>query len=308
MSPSSSSPADQEHNHRLGLFYALSCYLIWGMVPGFWKQLVDVPAGEVLAHRIIWTFIFLLVFLLATGNLAATFQRLKDRKIRNRLLLSALCIGINWPTYVWAVTNGYIVEGSLGYFINPLVNMLLGRIFLGEKLRPWQWLAVALAAAGIVYLTISYGQFPVIALILAVTFGFYGLIRKTTPVTASQGLFTETLILGPIVAGYLVYLKSQGVLVAGGGMPTDALLIAAGVVTVVPLLLFAKGAKLLPLTVIGFCQYLAPSMQLLIGVLYYDEPFTSSHLIAFGLIWCGIAIFLTESLLRSQKKPLQTSG
>lgn len=308
MSSSTSPSAEHEDNHRLGLVYALGSYLIWGMMPGFWKQLGDVPAGEVLAHRIIWSFVFLLLFLLATGNLAATFQQLKDRTIRGRLLLSALCIGINWPTYVWAVNHGYIVEGSLGYFINPLVSMVLGRVFLGEKLRPWQWLAVASAAAGIAYLTFSYGRFPMIAIILALSFGFYGLIRKITPVTASQGLFTETLVLGPIVAVYLIYLKADGVLVAGGGMPTDALLIAAGVVTVAPLLLFAKGARLLPLTVMGFCQYLAPSMQLIIGVLYYDEPFTNSHLIAFGLIWCGIAIFLAESLLHTQKKPLPTSG
>lgn len=298
-----SSSSSATHVPPMGLVYALSAYLFWGLVPIFWKQLGGVAAGEVLAHRIIWSFIFLLVFLLATANLAPTFQRLKDPKIRNRLILSAICIGINWPTYVWAVNHGYIVEGSLGYFINPLVSMLLGRLFLGERLRPWQWLAVAFAAAGIAYLTIGYGRFPVIAIILALSFGFYGLIRKITPVTASQGLFTETLVLSPLVVGYVIYLSATDALVAGAGMPTDLLLIAAGAVTVIPLLLFAKGARLLPLTVLGFCQYLAPSLQLIMGVLYYDEPFTDSHLIAFGLIWLGIAIFLGESLLRPSKTP-----
>lgn len=300
-SQSSSPTGESSAASHLGLVYALGAYLCWGVVPGFWKQLQDVPPAEVLCHRIIWSFIFLGGFLWISGKLKETFQLLKDSTIRNRLLLSAFCIGINWPTYVWAVTNGYIVEGSLGYFINPLVSMVLGRVFLGERLRPWQWLAVALAASGILYLTFGYGKFPWISIILALSFGFYGLLRKITPVTASQGLFTETAVMGPIVILYMAYIATTGEMIAGQHRPTDGLLIAAGAVTVVPLLLFAKGARLLPLTVMGFCQYLAPSLQLIIGVQYYDEPFTQSHLIAFGLIWLGIAVFLTESLMRGKK-------
>lgn len=299
----------------MGLVYALSAYLFWGLVPGFWKQLGDVPAAEVLGHRILWSFLILLIFLATTGKLTETIQLMRDKAIRNRLLLSALCIGSNWPLYVWAVNHGYIVEGSLGYFINPLVSMLLGRLFLGERLRRWQWLAVALAAAGIAYLTLGYGRFPWIAISLAISFGFYGLIRKVTPVTASQGLFIETAVMGPLVIGYFIYLQVTGTMVAGaelfgsgvtsdgitGSLATDGLLIAAGAVTVIPLLLFAKGARLLPLTVMGFCQYLAPSLQLIVGVRYYNEPFTASHQIAFGLIWLGIGVFLAESLLRQRR-------
>lgn len=300
--------AHAQEAHKAGLVYALGAYLFWGVVPIFWKQLQGVASGEVLAHRIVWAFILLFLFLAFKGKIKETVELLKDPKLRNRMLLSTLCIGLNWPTYVWAVNNGYIVEGSLGYFINPLVLMLLGRVFLGEQLRSWQWLAVALATAGIVYLTVGYGKFPWISIVLAVTFGFYGLIRKTTPISASQGLLTETAFMGPLVMAYFAYLYGTGTMAAGQDLKTDALLIAAGAVTVIPLLLFAKGARLLPLTIIGFCQYLSPSMQLIIGVRYYDEPFTTSHLIAFSLIWLGIAVFLGDSLLRRKprEKPAVT--
>ncbi len=216
--------------------------------------------------------------------------------------LAATLLSINWLTYIWGVNAGYVVETSLGYFINPLVSVLLGVVFLGEKLRPLQWIPVSLAAAGVIYLTLGYGSLPWIALVLAFTFGLYGLIKKTAPLGSLFGLTLETgLILLPAL-GYILVLQATGHGALGSITPgVTVLLLLTGVVTVIPLLLFASGVRLIPLTVLGLLQFVAPTLQFLSGVLLFGEPFTHTRLIGFSIIWLALIIFSAENLLNRRR-------
>jgi chloramphenicol-sensitive protein RarD len=219
-------------------------------------------------------------------------------------LLSAVLIGVNWLTYVWAVNAGFIVETSLGYFINPLLSVLMGVIFLRERLRLWQWLPLGLAAAGVLYLTLAYGALPWIALILAFSFGLYGLIKKVAPLDALYGLTLETGILFLPALGYLVYAEAAGTAAfLHAGLGSDLLLAGAGAVTTIPLLLFAAGARRISLSLVGVLQYLAPTMQFLLGVLVYHEPFTQARLIGFGAVWIALLIFGVEGFLARRSQP-----
>jgi chloramphenicol-sensitive protein RarD len=284
-----------------GVLYSLGAYVIWGFFPILFKSLINVPALQILAHRFVWCFVAVVILLVIRRELPA----LKSEINRRALLIYAaagILLTINWGTYVWAVNAGFVLESSLGYFINPLVNVLLGVLFLREKLRPLQWVPVGLAAAGVLYLTVSYGSLPWIALVLAFTFGLYGFVKKLAPLGALHGMALETTsILLPAIL-YLVYAEVSGFGSFGHGSPvTTLLLIFAGFATCVPLLLFSAGAQSVPLSIMGILQYVSPSLQFLIGVFIYKETFTIERLIGFIIIWLALFIFSLESFKNWQK-------
>ena len=278
---------------------AAIAYVLWGIFPLYLKQIATVPAFEVVVHRSWWACVFVFGLLAATRRLDWLRALPTKPTVIATGAASALLLTANWLLYVWAVASDRVVDSSLGYFINPLVNVLLGTLVLRERPRPWQWAAVALAAAGVVWLTVAAGQLPWIALILAGTFGSYGLLRKLTPLGAVEGLALETLILSPLAAGAIIWLLFRGQShFAAGNMATDAWLLAAGPFTAVPLLLFAYGARRVTLATLGLLQYLGPSIQFGLGVLVYHEPFAPVRAAGFGLIWLGLAVYSAESLLR----------
>ena len=286
-----------------GILYAAAAYIIWGLLPLYWKALQGVPALEILAHRIVWSLIFVSVILTVRHKWSFVKPALRDRRIVLTFVASGLLLSVNWFTYIWAVNDGHIVETSLGYFINPLVNVLLGYVVLKERMRPAQWAAIALAAAGVLYLTLSYGSFPWIALTLAFSFGTYGLLRKTAKLNSAEGLAMETAVLFLPAAGYLLLLQSQGAgSFAGGDLSTTLLLFFAGAATSIPLLFFAAGARLIPLASLGLLQYIAPTLQFLIGVLVYDEPFGISRLIGFSIIWLALILYSAEGLAHYRRR------
>ncbi len=281
-----------------GVWYAIGAYVLWGMFPIYWKLLHHVPAPQLLCHRILWSFVCLFSVVLATGQWG-TFRRATLRLVVvPAYSVAAILIGVNWLTYVWAVNAGFIVETSLGYFINPLLSVLIGVIVLRERLRPLQWLPVGLAAVGILYLTYAYGALPWIALTLASTWAAYGLVKKLAPLGSLHGLTLETGILLAPVLLYLAYcdVTGQGAFLHGG-LPDDALMIGAGVVTTIPLFLFAVAVRRIPLSLIGILQYIAPTLQFLCGVLIYKEPFNRDQLIGFGIVWIALIIFWVENAL-----------
>jgi chloramphenicol-sensitive protein RarD len=292
------------HQARLGVAYGLAAYLFWGFVPIYFKSVAHVPPGEVLAHRIIWSLVLMLAILSWQGRLVALRQTLRNRHNLGGLLLSSLLVALNWFTFIWAVEHNQVMQASLGYFINPLVNVLLGFLFLRERLRPAQRVSVFLAATGVLFLTVQLGQLPLIALILAFSFGFYGLIRKKVPAEAGTGLTIETLLLSPAALVYLTFLRGEGNLVFGQqSLSRDLLLVASGPVTALPLLWFAKAARRLRYATVGFLQYLAPTFQFLLAVVAYGEDFTRTHLIAFSCIWTALLIFSLDSWRDARRQP-----
>ena len=282
-----------------GVVYAAGAYIIWGVVPVFWKYLDHVGAVEIVAHRIVWTLIFALAALGAWERLPKLVSALTNRKAMLALAASSVLIAVNWGVFIWAVTADRIIETSLGYYITPLVSFVLGVAFLGERLSRLQMIAVALACLGVLNQTLSLGYLPWVSLVLAVSFGVYGLIRKQVDVESLEGLTVEAIILAPLSLGYIVYLVSSG---QGAffhvGVATDFLLILAGPLTAIPLLMFSAGVRLIRLSTIGFLQYLAPSISLMIAVFYYDEPFTHAHAITFALIWSALALVSWEAFRR----------
>jgi chloramphenicol-sensitive protein RarD len=292
---------------KKGLLFALGAYSIWGLFPIYWKTLQHVPALQLIGHRIVWSFLLLMLILAVGGNIKGLAAKMTDLKILRIYALAALLIGVNWLLYVWAVNAGFIVETSLGYFINPLISVVLGMIFFRERLRPLQWIPVALAGIGVAYLTISYGRLPWIALVLAFSFGFYGLVKKMAPLNSANGLTLETGILFIPALGYLLFAEWTG---AGAftrtGPGADLLMVGAGLVTTIPLLMFAGAAHRIPLTTVGLMQYLAPTLQFLIGVFLYHEPFSSQQLIGFGIVWIGLLVFASESLYHSRQPTVKT--
>jgi chloramphenicol-sensitive protein RarD len=275
-----------------GTWLVVAAYVFWGMLPIYWKLLSAIPPFEVLSHRIFWSFVFACVLLWIQKRwkeFRDTFSQPKNRAI---CLLTAAIVGSNWFIYIWAISHDHIVDTSLGYFINPLIAVLLGLIFLKEKLTLWQVVAFVLAFLGVGYLTVQYGKIPWISLSLAFTFGFYALIRKTARLEALVGLTAETAILSPLLLAYLVFLGIKGTGAVGVVAPhLHLLLLGAGIVTATPLLWFTLGVRKIPLSRAGFLQYIAPSLQLFIGVVVYSEPFTQTHLISFGLIWLALLIY-----------------
>lgn len=285
-----------------GMLATAGAFLWWGLFPIYLKALQSVPAVQIVGHRIVWCCVLVTLWMAVRGELPKLYKALTDRGIRWRLAASGALISINWLVYAWAVNTGHVVETSLGYFINPLVNVLLGVVVLSERLNRVQWMAIALAAAAVVHLTIIAGHPPWIALVLALSFGSYGLIRKITSVDATSGLAAETLLLLPFAAGYLIWCEATGSGALGHSGPiVDTLLIASGVATAVPLVLFAYGARRIPYSTVGVLQYIAPSMQLALGVLLYGEPFGPMRAIGFALIWTALVVYVADGVLRSRR-------
>ncbi|MCI0550108.1 MAG: EamA family transporter RarD [Anaerolineae bacterium] len=283
-----------------GILYSVTVYALWGFFPIYWKLLSHVPALQLLGHRIAWSFLLLLGVIFITKQWNEFRATLNVRTFRI-YLIAALLIGVNWLAYVWAVNAGFIVETSLGYFINPLLSVLMGVLFLGERLRPMQWIPVALAAMGVAYLTFAYGQLPWIALLLAFTFGFYGLVKKLAPLGSLFGLTLETGILFLPAFVYLSVVESNNTAAfLHSGIASDLLMIGAGLVTTIPLLMFASAAKLIPLSMIGVLQYIAPTIQFLIGVFIYKETFDQSRLLGFSIVWLALIIFWVENYLANR--------
>jgi chloramphenicol-sensitive protein RarD len=272
-------------------------YLMWGVFPLYFNLLDKVPALQTMSHRVVWSFIFVF-FVVAIRKEITPFIKSITKKLFLVYLGSGILIALNWLTYVYAVSHGYVLESSLGYFINPLVSVVLGVVFLHEKLRPAQWIPVSLAAAGVLYLTISFGKLPWISLALAFTFGFYGLVKKLSPLNSLHGITLETgAIFVPCLA-YLIYVESNGTAVFGHVYPlTTVLLALTGIVTAIPLLLFGSGAKTVPLTTIGLLQYINPTLQFATGVFLFGEPFSHTQLIGFVIIWAALIFFTVENIV-----------
>ncbi|MCP4358833.1 MAG: EamA family transporter RarD [Chloroflexi bacterium] len=281
-----------------GILYAVAAYTTWGLMPIYWKTLHGLPATEIMSHRIVWSLVFLALILTIRKHWRWLGTAVKNKRIMLTFLLSATALALNWGTYIWGVNHNHVVETSLGYFINPLVSVLLGVLFLRERLRHGQWVAIAIAAGGVLYLTALYGALPWISLTLAFSFGSYGLIRKTAPLGALEGLSLEMGLLFLPALGYLLYLdQSGGSAFAHAGWQTSLILAGSGVATAVPLLWFGLAARRIPLATIGILQYIAPSIQLLLGIFLYNEPFSPAQLVGFCLIWSALFIYSVEGML-----------
>jgi len=289
---------------RTGILSAASAFLCWGLFPLYFHAIGEVPPMQILAHRMLWSLLFLLI-VLAVRRQWAWLAIARQPRILGSFIASAVLLSVNWLIYIWAVNNNHVIEASLGYFINPLVNISLGYLLLKERLRPAQWAAIAVAALGVAWLTWQAGTVPWIALALAFSFGGYGLLRKTAALGALEGLSFETMVLFPFAAAYVGWLTVTGDN-AFLNAPLDAtriLLVMAGPITAIPLLLFATGARKIPLSILGLLQYLSPTIQFLLGVWLFHEPFTPDRLVGFLMIWAALALFAGEGLLRSRAAP-----
>lgn len=282
-----------------GILFAGLAFLMWGLFPLYFHALNTITPGEILAHRVVWSLLFLAIVLGVRRQWSWMGTLRAQPRVIASFAASALLLSANWLLYIWAVNSGHVIEASLGYFINPLFNVMLGYLVLKERLRPVQWLAIGIAACGVLWLTWQAGRMPWIALLLAASFGLYGLLRKTAALGALEGLSFETMLLAPFAAGYLVWLGMHGA--NGFGHASDAvrwLLAAAGPLTAIPLLLFAAGARQISLSVLGLLQYIAPTIQLSLGILLFKEEFTTARLIGFMLIWSALALYAAEGLRR----------
>ena len=296
---------EEQQRTRQGILLAVGAYTMWGIAPIYFKSLSDVAPLEILSHRVVWSF-FLLAFLLHIGR---SWRKVRDTLTSKPKMLylvaTSILVGANWLIFIWAVNSNHMLDASLGYYINPLINVLLGMLFLGERLRKLQWFAVALAAIGVLIQLIAFGSVPIVAIALAFSFGFYGLLRKQLVVEAVPGLFVETLIVLPIALSILGWMQYEDRLVFGHqSLQTDLLLVAAGLVTTFPLLFFAGAARRLPLSMMGFIQYLAPSITFALAVFVYHEPLDSTKMITFAMIWFGLLLFTGESRWSHRQKRL----
>lgn len=286
----------KKNEAQLGAIHAAFSYLLWGLLPIYWKLLNTVEAKEILANRVFWSFVFMVFVLFFSKKLGLLVETLKGFARRKKqmyaLITASILISINWFVYIWAVNNGHLIETSLGYYINPLVSILLGMLVLKEKLSIYQYISFGLATIGVLIITIAHGEFPWVAIVLALTFGVYGLVKKVINVESAVGLTLETLVVTPIAAIYMIVLFATGSnSFLGAKLGTDLLLIGAGAATAVPLLYFAKGAQKIPLSLLGFLQYIAPTITLLLGVFVYDEHFSKVQLLSFIFIWSALTIY-----------------
>jgi chloramphenicol-sensitive protein RarD len=286
---------------RAGLFYGLGAYLLWGVMPLYFKLLAAVPATEIVGHRILWSVLFLAVLATLWRRWSAIRAAVTTGRVLMTLTVTAMLIAVNWLVYIYSVVSGHVLAGSLGYYLNPLVNVLLGVALLKERLSRGQLFAVVLAGAGVAVLAVGAGSDLWISLTLAFSFGLYGFLRKIAPVDSLEGLSVETALLAPLALGWIIWLSRQG---AGGlghyDTGTDLLLVLGGAVTAIPLLLFTAAAKRLPYSTLGFLQYLAPSLQFLLAVLVFGEALTTAHLVCFGAIWAALAIFTVEGIRKGR--------
>lgn len=288
-------------NYKQGIFFGLAAYVLWGILPVYWKALELVSPFEILSSRFMWScvFVFLLIIFqkkwpLFTKEVKQVFSNLKTG---TAMIAAGITISFNWGTFIWAVNNGHIVETSMGYYINPLVSILFAVVFLRERLDKMQLAAITCAFIGVASMVYSFGKTPWVSLTLAITFALYGLLKKILPVSALTSIMLETLLITPLALVYEYSLWQQGVsFYASGNLQVIMMLTGAGVVTAIPLLLFTAGARLLPLKIIGFLQYISPTLTLLIGVFVYNEAFTASHLLAFGWIWAALLLFIVSQL------------
>ena len=303
-SPSSSSPIQPsaEQIDRKGLFLGLACYMLWGVFPIYFKSVGHVDSLQILLNRVVWSLVFIAIMVTVTRRWYAVLPALRNRRVLGLYTLAALVLAVNWYIYIWAVTHDHILEGSLGYFINPLVSVLFGVLVFRERMRPGQIGAVLVAAAGVAYLTWSYGHLPWIALTLALTFGFYGVLKKRAPLPADAGMAIETGVLFlPSLLGLIVFAWLGTGQLFQGDAATSGLLMLAGPITAIPLILFAGAAQRLPLYMVGMLQYLAPTLQMLVGVLIYNEPFPPYKLVGFAIIWLALLIYTVEGFVASRR-------
>lgn len=286
---------EQNDNLKRGLLSAIGAYFLWGILPMYWKLVSNIPAQEILAHRIIWSLIFMVMVVLIMNRRKQLYEEISRLLCTPTRLLAlvmgALLITLNWFIFIWAVNDNRVVETSLGYYINPLLSVLLGILFLKEKLSFWQIISVALAASGVFYMTMHFESVPWVSIILAVSFGLYGLCKKIATLSPITSITLETLIIAPFAFIYLLYLDYHGLGSFGTLSLTSVFLVGSGMVTAIPLLLFANGANQLSLTMLGFIQYLAPTIALILGVFIYHEPFTEVHYVTFGFIWVALLVF-----------------
>lgn len=288
-----------------GLLAGVAAFLIWGLAPLYFNLLQDMPAAEILAHRSIWSLGLALLILLLIRKLPDLSSTLRDGKKMRMLALTTALIGSNWLVFIWAINNGHLLDGSLGYYINPLINIILGVLFLGEKLRRLQWLAVALASIGIAYELWQFGRVPVIALFVASTFALYGLVRKRAPVESLTGLTVEILYMLPVALIYLVWSESPTSNLLNNSWELNGLLLLAGPITLIPLLLFTIAARRLNLSTVGFLQYIGPSLMLVVATQVLGEPFSEGKLTTFMFVWLGLALYSIDALAQKRKLHLQ---
>jgi chloramphenicol-sensitive protein RarD len=296
-------------DHRRGMWIAVGAYALWGVMPLYWHLLKAVPSLQIVLHRVVWSALFVGVYLLWRDGRGWLRKTLAAPRLWWMLALSGIMIAFNWGLYVWAVNAGHVIETALGYFINPLLNVVIGVLFLRERLRPLQWLSVAIAAAGVLWLTVRYGQVPWIALALAVSFGLYGVLRKLAHVDAVAGLGVESAYLFVPALVLLLWSETHGAggFGAGYGASADVLLVLAGIITALPLVGFAYAVRRIPLATVGLLQYIAPTLQFLIGVFVFAEPFDRERLIGFACIWLALAIFAGEGLWRARRSRRTTA-
>jgi len=288
-------------NYKQGIFFGLAAYVLWGILPVYWKALELVSPFEILSSRFMWSCVFVLLLIIFQKKWLLFAKEVKqvfsNVKTGAAMVAAGITISFNWGTFIWAVNNGHIVETSMGYYINPLVSILFAVVFLRERLDKMQLAAITCAFIGVASMVYSFGKIPWVSLTLAFTFALYGLLKKILPVSALTSIMLETLLITPLALVYEYSLWQQGVsFYASGNLQVIMMLTGAGVVTAIPLLLFTAGARLLPLKIIGFLQYISPTLTLLIGVFVYNEAFTASHLLAFGWIWAALLLFIVSQL------------
>lgn len=293
---------EQQQRTRQGILLAIGAYTMWGIAPIYFKSLSEVSPLEILSHRVVWSF-FLLAFLLHLGR---SWRNVRDtltsKPKMTYLVATSLLVGANWLTFIWAVNANHMLDASLGYYINPLINVVLGMIFLGERLRKLQWFAVGLATIGVLIQIVAFGSIPVVAIALAFSFGLYGLLRKKVSLEAQTGLFIETLVMLPAAAIYLLFIADSATSdLAANPITLNLLLIAAGIVTTLPLLCFTGAATRLKLSTLGFFQYIGPSLMFLLAVLIYGEAFTTDKAVTFAFIWSALVIFSFDGLRHNKK-------
>lgn len=299
---SPTAPAKSATTFAEGLLAAFISFVIWGAFPFYLKPLDHVPSMQIIAHRVAWACVLCVIWLAVRGDLGGLRKLFGKRALLGRLVISAFLITVNWVAYVWGVGHGHVVEGSLGYFISPLINVLLGVVVLRERLNVTQWVSIGIATAAVVYLSVATGAVPWIALIIAVSFSLYGFLRKIMQVEAMQGLTVETLLLMPLATGYLVWCEVMGTGALGhSSIGVDALLVGCGPMTALPLFLFAFGARVIPYSTIGLMLYIAPSLQLLSGIFVYHEPFAGARAEGFALIWVALLIYASDGVWRARR-------
>ena len=291
-----------------GILYAASAFILWGIFPLYFHAIRAVPPLEILGHRMLWSLLFLAIVLTVRQQWKWLPQVVRQPRVLGAFVASALLLSSNWFVYIWSVNNGHVLDASLGYFINPLINVMLGMLVLKETLRRGQWLAIGLAACGVAWLTWSAGELPWIALILGISFACYGLLRKTAALAALEGLSLETMLLFPLALGYVLWLTVQGqnTFINTDTGATRWLLAAAGPITAIPLLLFAAGARKISMSALGLLQYLSPSLQALLGVWVFHEAFPPERLIGFAIIWTALVLYVAEGLWVSRRNRLNT--